>query len=98
MVKNQVSVRQSLKYVADHPEPSTEAPIDLPVWEAMGRSLFQIANTPDATVRGSLARASKAQRMIADRLVGTRRPGTHPAVQRDEAISFVDLTAGSVEA
>lgn len=89
-------VREALKYVADHPTPSTDAPIDTPVWELIGRTLFEVANTPDAKVRGSLARATKAQKMISDRLVGTRRPGTHPVVRRETGINFVDLTAGEV--
>ena len=35
-----------------------------------------------------------AQKIILDRLVGTRRPGTNPAAQKDVQINFRDLTAG----
>ncbi len=90
------TVREALQYVADHPEKTTD-PIDTPVWELMGRTLFELANTPNAKVRGSMAKATKAQKIITDRLVGLRRPGTHPAQARDTTISFVDLTAGALE-
>ena len=87
------TVRQALQHVADNPEPTT-APIDTPVWELVCRVLFDVAQHPDAKVRGGLTRASKAQRMIARRLVGKRRPGTHPAQHKKQQISFVDLTQG----
>jgi hypothetical protein len=90
------TVRDALAYVANHPEP-TEDPVQTPTWELVGRVLFEVANSPSAKVRGSMARATKAQRMIAERLVGTRRPGTHPAVAREKKLSFVDLTAGALE-
>lgn len=90
------SVRESLQFVADHPVMTTD-PVDTPAWELIARTLFEVANTPDAKVRGSLARATKAQKIIANRLVGLRRPGTHPAMARDNSISFLDLTAGAIE-
>lgn len=91
------SVRESLQWVATHPLDPTVEPIDMPVWEHVGRTLFELANSPDAKVRGAMGRATKAQRMISDRLVGTRRPGTHPVVKKESTISFVDLTAGVLE-
>lgn len=91
------SVREALAWVAAHPV-QEGPPIDAPCWELIGRALFKIANSPDAKARGSMARATKAQRIIADRLVGTRRPGTAPAVRREHTIEFRDLTAGSLEA
>lgn len=94
----QISVKQALQYVADHPEPSSDAPIEMPVWELASRALFEIANTPDARVRGSMSRASYAQRMILNRLVGTRPAGTHPATQQTEEVEFVDLTVGVIRA
>ena len=87
------TVREALQYVASHPV-QEGPPIEAPVWELVGRALFKIANSPDAKKRGSMARATKAQRIIADRLVGTRRPGTSPAVKREQQIEFRDLTAG----
>lgn len=92
-----VTIQQALQRVADHPDLSTAAPLDAPVHELVARTLFKIANSPDQRVRGSLARATKAQKMILDRLVGTRRPGSHPAAYRDNKIEFVDLTQGVIE-
>lgn len=89
-------VRSALQYVADHPEPAVE-PIDMPVWEAIARILFDVANHPDARVRGSMARATRAQKMISDRLVGTRRAGTHPNEAKKQTIAFRDLTEGAIE-
>lgn len=86
------TVREALQYVADHPSPSAE-PIDTPVWELVGRALFEVASSPNVKQRGSLARATKAQKLIADRLVGRRRPGTNPAVKRQQEIQFHDLEA-----
>lgn len=91
------SVRDSLQYVAEHAEPTGD-PIDTPCWELIGRTLFDIANNPNAKVRGAMSRATKAQRMISERLVGTRRPGTHPAQGGPQKLSFVDLTAGAIPA
>lgn len=88
------SVQDALQYVADHPMPSTDAPIDMPIWELISRKVFEIANTPDQRVRGSMVRATKAQKILLDRLVGRRRPGTHPAQVNSEEIDFVDLTMG----
>lgn len=89
------TVREALQYVADHPEQTT-LPVETPAWELIGRTLFEVANNPDAKVRGSMARATKAQRLISDRLVGTRRPGTKPAVRKDGGIEFRDLTMGAI--
>lgn len=91
------TIAEALQYVADHPDPGDVAPIDTPVHELVARTLFEIANTPDSRVRGSLTRATAAQKIILDRLVGTRRPGSHPAARRDDGITFVDLTAGVLE-
>ncbi|GEP27956.1 hypothetical protein CLE01_25540 [Cryobacterium levicorallinum] len=62
----------------------------------MCRKLFELANSPDKKVRGSMARATKAQKIILDRLVGRRRPGTHPAQVQVDAINFIDLTVGVI--
>ena len=91
------TVRQALQYVADHPELTT-APIDTPMWELIARILFELANNPDPKVRGSMARATRAQKMIADRLVGTRRRGTHPSQLRRQEVLFRDLTRGELDA
>jgi hypothetical protein len=90
------SIREALQYVARHPEP-TEAPLDMPVWEHIGRALFDIANNPDPRVRGAMARATRAQSMILDRTVGRRRAGTKPVRPSRERLTFVDLTGGAIE-
>ena len=90
------SVKDALAYVAKYPEMTTD-PIDTPVWELVARVLFEIANNPNPRIRGSLTRATKAQKIIADRLVGTRRAGTHPAQVREQELLFVDLTQRQVQ-
>ncbi len=85
------SIREALEYVAAHPV-STSDPIDTPVYELVAQSLFDIANKPNRKVRGSMARANRARKIIFDRLVGRRRTGTHPAQVQGDEIDFVDLT------
>ena len=96
-LKRTKSIGEALQHVADHPVSSSQIPLEMPIWELVSRELFKIANSPDARVRGSMARATKAQKIILDRLVGKRRPGTHPANATVEAIDFVDLTIGVLE-
>lgn len=91
-----VTVRQAMQYVADHPEMSDDEIIQHPVHELVCRTLFDIANKPDAGERGSLTRANKARKLILDRLVGKRRPGSHPATKVEVSIDFVDLTGGEL--
>lgn len=93
-----VSVQQALQYVADHPVANTDILLDLPVHELVSRTLFEIANAPDARVRGSLARTTRAQRMIMDRLVGRRATGTKPATRKKAAeVEYVDLTVKGIQ-
>lgn len=91
-----VNIRQALQFVADHPEPATDVMLDLPVWELVSRELFYIANNPNVKVRGSMAKSTRAQKMILDRLVGTRRNGTNPVSTKIDTIDFVDLTQGVI--
>lgn len=91
------SIREAMQFVADHPRQGSKDPLDMPVWELVSRSLFDIANSPDVSVRGSLARATAAQKIILDRLVGTRRTGSAPVVLKNTALDFVDLTAGALD-
>ena len=93
----QVSIRDALQYVADHPEQIDDEIIQAPVHELICRNLFEIANRPDGNTRGSMARANRARKMILDRLVGKRRSGSHPATRVEVVIDFVDLTAGAIE-
>ena len=87
-----VTVRQALQQVADYPQPLHDEVIQYPVHEMVARTLFDIANRPDQSVRGSMSRANKARRMILNRLVGKRRAGSHPATRNEVEIEFVDLT------
>jgi hypothetical protein len=66
----------------------------MPIWELIGRQLFDIANFPDMKVVGSVNKATRAQRIILDRTAGTRRMGTNPAVQNANRLEMVDLTQG----
>lgn len=90
------SIREALKYVSDHPEPQGD-PLDMPVWEHVCRALFEHAHNPNPKVRGSMARATKAQEMILDRMVGKRRPGSRPISGGKTQVEFEDLTAGAIE-
>lgn len=92
----QVTIRDALQYVADNPEIRTDEIIQLPAWELVSRTLFDIANRPDPNVRGSQTRANKARKMILDRLVGRRRAGSHPATRNPVQLDFIDLTGGEI--
>jgi hypothetical protein len=96
VMKTHKSVQDALQYVADHPQMSEADTIDVPAWELIGRTLFQIANHPNYRERGSQARSLKAHKILTDRLVGKRRAGTHPAQQTSDKIEFVDLTSGEL--
>lgn len=88
------TIREALQYVDRNPEwPMTDR-LDMNVWELVARNLFEHANNPDSRVIGSVGRATRAQRIILDRLTGMRRPGTHPAARHENKLTFTDLTAG----
>lgn len=91
-----VTIRQALQQVADYPQPLTDEVIQAPVYELVARTLFDIANRPDASVRGSMTRANKARKMILDRMVGKRRVGTRPATVKKVEVEFRDLTGGEL--
>lgn len=93
-----VTIRQALQHVADYPQPIDDEVVQAPVYELVSRALFDIANRPDASVRGSMTRANKARRMILLRLVGKRRAGSHPATREVTQLDFVDLTGGEIGA
>jgi len=91
-----VTIRMALRYVARNPEPKLE-PLDMPVWEHIARTLYDIANNPDPRVRGAMTRATRAQEMILTRTGGKRRAGTQPIRKTKDTIIFRDLTAGAIE-
>lgn len=90
------TIQEALQAVADDPRPPADW-TTAPVHQLVSLALFEIANHPDASRRGSLARANKARKMILDRLVGKRRAGSHPATRTKQTLEFVDLTAGAIE-
>jgi len=90
------TIREALSYVDRHPEWPDSPRLDMPVWEMVARNLFDIANNPDTRVVGSVNKATRAQRIILNRLTGTRRTGTHPAVRNSNKIEFVDLTSAAL--
>lgn len=87
-----VSVEGALKRVTENPEPGTDVTLDIPAHELIARTLFDIAASPDARVPGSLNRSTRAQKLILNRLVGTRRPGTHPVARGYETLTYIDMT------
>jgi len=91
------TIKQALDYVGENPTWPTTPPLDMPVWEIVARNLFDIANTPDVRVVGSMARATRAQKIIMNRTTGTRRAGTHPAQRASKQIEFKDLTSEGAE-
>lgn len=91
-----VTIRQALQRVADYPEPNTDVYLQLPAHELICRTLFQIANRPDPSVRGSMTRANTARKIILDRLGGRRRSGTRPVSSLAAELDFIDLTGVEV--
>jgi hypothetical protein len=91
-----VTIKQALQQVADYPAMLDDEIIQKPVHELVCRTLFDIANRPDASQRGSMTRANKARKMILERLVGKRRAGSHPATRNTSEVEFVDLTGGEL--
>jgi hypothetical protein len=89
-----VSIQQALQHVADYPEPVDDIVLNMPVHECIARALFDIANRPDQSDKGSMTRANTARKLIFDRLGGKRRAGTKPISGNVEEIEFFDLTGG----
>lgn len=87
-----VSIQQALQRVVDNPVLESDELISLPVHELVCRTLFEIANGVQTQRPRTMARANKAREMIFLRLIGRRRPGSHPATKQQNAIKFVDLT------
>ena len=92
-----VTIKQALQRVTEHPEMETDDMLSVPVYELVTRTLFEIANGVQFEQRGSLTKATQARSMIFDRMVGKRKPGSHPARHETASLDFVDLTGGEVE-
>lgn len=86
-----MSIQEALQYVADKPAIATDEIIELPVYELICRSLFELANSPNVNNKGSLRKANVARKILLNRMVGTRRTGSHPATRREISVEFVDL-------
>jgi hypothetical protein len=91
-----VTIRQSLQHVVDNPVLKSDDMLSLPAHELVSRTLFEIANGAQISERGSMGRANIARNLIFTRLVGRRRPGTHPATANKVQLEFIDLTAGEI--
>ena len=90
------TVREALQHVADYPQPVDDEVIRMHTGELIARTLYDIANKPDAQVRGSMARANKARRLIMNYLAGRRRVGTAPHVKQVVSLKMNDLTGGEI--
>lgn len=90
------TVREALQHVADYPVALDDEVILMHTGELIARTLYDIANKPDANVRGSMARANKARRLIMNYLAGRRRVGTEPHQKSVVRLQMNDLTGGQV--
>jgi hypothetical protein len=94
VLKKHKTVRQALRAVEDSPEwPSDNITdrMNMPVHEMVARNLFDMANMRP-TSRAEMVMSTRAQKIILDRLNGTRRMGTHPAVRNSKKVEHHDLT------
>jgi len=86
------TIREALNYVADNPGwPPDEKRLNMEIWEYVARNLYDIATNVDTRVVGSVARATRAQKIIYTRTAGTRRAGTAPAVKSAQKVNFKPL-------
>ena len=90
------TVREALQHVADYPVALDDEVLTMHTGELIARTLYDIANKPDAQVRGSMARANKARRLIMNYLAGRRRTGTAPHVKTAATLRMNDLTGGEI--
>jgi hypothetical protein len=90
------TVREALQHVADYPVPLSDDVVTMHTGELIARTLFDIANKPDAQVRGSMARANKARRLVMNYLAGRRRTGTAPHQKQVVTLRMNDLTGGAI--
>ena len=93
-----VTIQQALTRVSEKWESARDMDmIGTPVYELIGFTLFDIANSGDVRVRGSIRRSTRAQKIIMNRMVGLRRPGSRPITRENDGLEFVDLTMGVLE-
>ena len=93
-----VTIQQALTRVSEKWESARDMDmIGTPVYELIGFTLFDIANSGDARIRGSIRRSTRAQKIIMNRMVGLRRPWSRPITRENDGLEFVDLTMGVIE-
>ena len=92
-----ITIRQALQRFVDNPPVNPEITIDGFIHDLVPLVLYDIALNPDIRVRGGLARAARAQKMIFDRKDGTRKPGSRPVSLKKISVEFHDLTDGQTE-
>ena len=93
-----MTIQQALTRVSEKWESARDMDmIATPVYELIGFTLFDIANSGDARIRGSIRRSTRAQKIIMNRMVGLRRPGSRPITRENDGLEFVDLTVGVIE-
>ena len=93
-----VTIQQALTRVSEKWESARDMDIiGTPVYELIGFTLFDIANSGDARIRGSIRRSTRAQKIIMNRMVGLRRPGSRPITRENDGLEFVDPTVGVIE-
>ena len=93
-----VTIQQALTRVSEKWESARDMDmIGTPVYELIGFTLFDIANSGDTRIRGSIRRSTRAQKIIMNRMVGLRRPGSRPITRENDGLEFVDLTMGVIE-
>ena len=93
-----VTIQQALTKVSEKWEAARDmGMIATPVYELIGFTLFDIANSGDARISGSIRRSTRAQKIIMNRMVGLRRPGSRPITRENDGLEFVDLTMGVIE-
>ena len=93
-----VTIQQALTRVSEKWESARDMDmIGTPVYELIGFTLFDIANSGDVRVRGSIRRSTRAKKIIMNRMVGLRRPASRPITRENDGLEFVDLTMGVIE-
>ena len=88
------NIKEALYYVRDHPA-APEDMLETPAYELVARALVAAAASTSGA-RGGMARTTKAQRILFDRTVGTRKPGSQPIARQSSAVEYHDLTKGSI--
>jgi len=82
-----------MEFVSRNPEWPDTPRLDMPVWELITRNLFDISQSEDMS-KGIMIKRTRAQKVILNRMTGTRRTGTAPAIRNAKEVIIYDLAAG----